>query len=38
MRTDERAHKAYDLLDSLDIEYKVHTHPPVHTIEEAAPG
>lgn len=37
MSTDDRAQKVYDLLDSLEIEYQAHTHPPVHTIEEAAP-
>jgi Ala-tRNA(Pro) deacylase len=37
MSTDKGAAKVYELLDSLNIDYQKHTHPPVNTIEEAAP-
>ena len=33
--TEEKEKKVYEVLKSLDIQFEVHQHPPVYTVEEA---
>ncbi len=35
MAANENAEKVYRFLDNLEIEYSLHEHPPVYTVEEA---
>ena len=33
--TEDKENKVYEVLKSLDIQFEVHQHPPVYTVEEA---
>ena len=33
--TEDKEKKVYEVLKSLDIQFEVHQHPPVYTVEEA---